>query len=282
LNILDILLNIKIKCTNFIIYFKKDISDFKLLKVDLYHGLYSHNDVTDLFLKYVTDRIDRTTIEKIYESKNYYIKAFIDTYSKNDILVPCNFSLSNSNIRLKIRFRYKGNEHIIYFPYNHTEYLPYPIYSEQILSDYRKDYILPYYKELNGNNIMYTLFSMESKDIDKININNIDYNKNSSIYKYFNMIQTPFNDLGLLYKCPVKLIWVLSENNINIHDFLNFELKYMNMYFDEDSMDLFEHKISINVSDIISKKTEKNNDIIKLLENVDLVSNRMKYILNKK
>ncbi len=32
---------------------------------------------------------------------------------------------------------------------------------------------------------------------------------------------------------------------------------------------------------VLDKKMD-NNDIIKLLENVDLVSNRMKYILNKK
>lgn len=280
LNIIDFLLNIKMKCTNCIEYFKKDTSDFKLLNVDLYYSLCSHDDVTQLFLKLVNDRIDSNIIEKIYESKKFYIKTCNDTESKNDSLTEYQSSLSNSHIRLKIKFRYKGIEYILYFPYTHKEYIPYPLYSEQILNDYREDYILPYYPTKNpGNNILYTLFSMESQNIDKITINNIDYNKNTSLYKYFTMIQTPLNDLGILYKCPVKLIWVLCENNIDINDFLNFELKYLNMYFDEDRMDLFEHKISINIDNII---LNNNNNNLKLLENFQLISDRMKYIIYKK
>jgi len=287
LAILDIILNIKMKCTNCIEYFKKDHNDFKLLSVDLYYGLYSHDDVTQLFLKLVKDRIDKSIIEKIYESKQFYLKTCKDTESKNNIPVLFETSLSNSNSRLKIRFRYKGNEHILYFPYTHTEYVPYPLYSKEILNDFREDNILPYYtNKINGNNILYTLFSMESQNIDKITINNIDYDKNSLLYKHFTMIQTPFNDFGILYKCPVKIIWIMIENNINIYDFLNFELKYLNMYFDEDCMDLFEHKISINTYNEISKKiddnTNTNNNNTKTLENFELISDRMKYILDKK
>lgn len=118
---------------------------------------------------------------------------------------------------------------------------------------------------------------MESKDIQNIIINDVNYDKDSSLYKYINMIQTPFNDLGLLYRCPVKLGWLLYENNIDINEFKNFELKYLNMYFDEECLDLFEHKILINKDNFYDNI--KNSDILN--ENI-LISERMKYIINKK
>lgn len=267
LNTLDFLLNIKIKCTNYIEYFSKDTNDFKLINVDLYYGLNSYDDVTNIFSNLVKDKIDKDIIEEIYKVKKYSIS-------------------DNTEIRLKISFRYKGIPYILYFPYNHLDYIPYPLYSEEILNDYREDYILPLYNKRCKNNILYTLFSMESKDIQNIIVNDVSYNKDSSLYKYVNMIQTPFNDFGILYKCPVKLIWLLFENNIITDDFKNFELKYLNMYFDEDLLDLFEHKISINIDNIKDSNNEEGSkdekDKYSIFNENILISERMKYILNKK
>jgi len=285
LNTLDFLLNIKIKFMNYIEYITQDKNDFTLIRVDLYYALNSYDDVTQIFSNLIKDKIDKSIIENIYKAKKYSI-------------------LDNSDIRLKIYFRYKSNPYILYFSYSQYNYIPYPFYSEQILNDYREDYILPLYNKRCTNNILYTLFSMESKDIQNIIINDVNYSKDSTLYKYVNMIQTPFNDFGILYKCPVKLIWLLCENNIDIDKFKNFELQYLNMYFDEDCFDVFEHKISINTEDSYniedsnntedsyniedsnntedSYNIEDSKDELSIFNDNILISERMKYILNKK
>ena len=76
------------------------------------------------------------------------------------------------------------------------------------------------------------------------------------------MIQTPFNDFGILYNLPVKLIWILKENNIK--NFKNINILFSNMYFDENSIELKNHFINLS-------NKELNNIII---------SNRIEDVLN--
>jgi hypothetical protein len=254
LNTLDVILNVKIKCVELIRYLSSDNKDFVLLKTELYNDLYSYQDVTKEFLSIIKDRVDRKVIIDLYSFINKEI-------------------VFNDDIRLKIYFRYKSIEYIQYFPYNNESYIPYPLYSEDIIKNYRNDYVYPNFINENINNgIFYSIFSMESKDIDSIIINDTIFNKDTELYKYFKKIQTPFNDLGILYQCQVKLLWVLVENSIDLNTFKNFELKYLNMYFDEEKMDLLEHKITFNTNDYTSYKyiiinlkdisTKKTDDVI--------------------
>jgi hypothetical protein len=245
--IIDDILIIKLKIENK--YFKKD--DFILQKVLLYSNLKDNIDVTKYFKTNVTNKISRSTIKELYEYKN----------------IPLEY---NSDIRLKIFFSYKNINYIIYFPYSKNinkeseeYYIHYPPYSEKIIADYRNDIILPYYTEFIKKKFFYSLFSIESKNIGSIKINNLDDN---NLVSYFEMVKTPFNDFGILYNVPIKLIWALYENNIDLENIDTFELTFLNPYFDENSMELKVHNIQL--------LGDQLNDLI--------ISDHMKDILDKK
>lgn len=241
-NLFDDVLNLKIKITNFIKNYYKH-PDFKINKVLLYKNLTEECSVTDYFKYNNIKYIDNKLIENIlYENMILYYL--------------------NENIRLKIFFSYKNIEYIIYFPYKKNEskkFIPYFPYSEDIIKNYRNDIISPIYIKNNNKKYFYSLFGMDSKDISYVSINNI---KNNNLLKYFQMIQTPFNDFGILYDLPVKLEWVLSENNINIEEFNELKIIFTN-YFDEDTFEMKEHTIILN-----------NNDL-----NNNIISERMKEIM---
>lgn len=232
-------LNTKLMITDMI--YKKNI--FRLNKVYLYTNLTDYVDVSTFFYKNnisIINKINKQTIIDIYK----YISLEFDY---------------NDDIRLKIFFSYNNINYIIYFSYNSfmendnsEHYIPYPPYNEDIINQYRNGIIVPTYQ---NNKDLYMLFNMESKDILTIKINNIE---NTDLIKYFEMIKTPFNDFGLSYHTPVRLLWILYENNICENTFDNFYLKFLNMYFDESEMDLKEHFIELNKNDleknIISKR----------------------------
>lgn len=233
-NIIDFILNIKLEINKI---FKKNLN-FKLKKVLLYTSLTDNTDITKYFISKM-DIINKNTIDNILPN--------------ND---------NNDNIRLKLYFKYNNIDYIIYIPYNTliNSYIPYPLYSESILNNYRNNIVIPRYIEQSNKKKIYSLFNLESKDILYVKINNVEYDK-----KYFEMIQSPFSDFGLLYGIHIKLLWILSENNIDINTFEKFELKFLNLYFDEDEMDLKEHLIILTKNDI----------------NNYLISERMKGIISK-
>lgn len=237
---IDYLLNIKIKLNNFIKdYFK--YPDFKLIKVLLYTNLVDNIDVTYYFKDDNIKYIDDILIDNILYSENIR-----DYY--------------NENIRLKCFFLYKGTEYILYFSYKKSnKYIPYAPYSEDIIKNYRNDIILPFHYKNNKKKYFYSLFAIDSKDILYVYLNNV---KNDALLKYFQMIKTPFNDFGILYNSPVKLLWVLSENNIKLNDFNELKIIFMD-YFDENTFEMKDHNIILN-------KTDINNNII---------SERMKEIM---
>ena len=258
--IIDDILIIKLKIENK--YFKKD--NFILQKVLLYSNLKDNIDVTKYFKTNVSNKINRNTIKELYEYKN----------------IPLEY---NSDIRLKIFFLYKNINYIIYFPYSKNinkeseeYYIHYPPYSEKIIADYRNDIIPPFHTDIIKKKFLYSLFSIESKNIDTIMINNID---NIDLILYFESVKTPFNDFGILYNVPIKLIWALYENNIDLENINTFELIFLNPYFDEDTCELKVHNIKLlgdqlneliitdHMKDILRKKNEyvennKNNDYI--------------------
>jgi hypothetical protein len=219
-------------------YFKKEETEFILDKVLLYTDLTKNYDITSYFNTIYISEINKSVFD------NMCIRNNIDISDNND------------DLRLKLYFTYKDIKYILYFSYNNTNYIPYPPYSAEIIKNYRLNIVIPKY--INKKKI-YSLFNIDSKNISYIYMNNI---QNDVIVDYINKIRTPFNDFGLLYN-PVKLSWLLYENNIDITTFNNFTLKFLNLYFDEVKMDLIQHYIKIDNSDL--------NKII--------ISDRMKEIL---
>ena len=249
-SIINIYSTIKYKLYS--LYRKK--KTFNITKVLLYTNLEDNYDVTRLFHRNIvkTYKIDIELILNFYSSLNILFKY-------------------NDNIRLKIYFNYNNIDYIIYYryiPYLNNYYVPYPPYSEEIMNNYRHDIINPFYQTITKKKYFYSLFNMESKDIEKIEINN---EMKNDLLKYFAMIKTPFNDYGILYNVPVKLLWLLVENNIDINNFYKFYLKFQNMYINEN-FELNEHFIEMNKEDvnefIISDRMKeimeiKNKDMIK-------------------
>jgi hypothetical protein len=219
-------------------YFKKEKKEFVLDKVLLYTDLTKNYDITSYFNTIYFSEINKSVFD------NICIRNNIDISDNND------------DLRLKLYFTYKDIKYILYFSYNNNSYIPYPPYSFEIMRNYRLNIVLPGY---SNKKKIYSLFNIDSKNISYIYVNNI---QNDVIVNYINQIRTPFNDFGLLYN-PVKLSWLLYENSIDITTFNSFTLKFLNLYFDEVKMDLIEHYIKIDNSDL--------NKII--------ISDRMKEIL---
>lgn len=253
--LLDKLIIYKINIENYINnIFKKP--DFEIKEIWLYTDLKKNYNVKNYFKYNNIVKINTQIIADIY--KYFNIKF-----------------LFNNDIRLKIEFYYKNKEYIIYYSLykliydinseNSKFYIPFPPYNEHILNNYRRNIIVPTYEYYTQNKI-YSLFNIESKNIEYIKINNKIITDNT-ICNYFNKIQTPFNDFGIAYLCPIKLKWVLAENNIEINNFENFELKFLNMYLNEDTFELMDHYIKLNKENINNLViSERMLNILKLKE----------------
>ena len=255
-NIIVCFLNLKIIIQTYYLNIFKNNNEFILEKVYLYNNLTELYDITNYFK---TNNISMINSSLIMKCINIYS---IEFHEEN-----------YDDIRLKIIFYYENKKYIQYFPIvpyfkNNEYYIPYPMYNDEIIQNYRKDIISPLFNKSNNKSLLYSVFSIDSKNIDNIIFNNqenIDYIK---IMEYFDMIQTPFNDFGILYNTPIKLRWILIENNINIDNFEYFCLKYGNPYFDEITFELKEHKIEIRnnnnilISDLMKKiLVEKNKEL---------------------
>lgn len=253
--LLDKLIMYKINIENYInnIYKKPD---FQIKEIWLYTDLKQKYNVINYFKYNNVVKINTQIIADIYKYIN--IKF-----------------LFNNDIRLKIEFYYKNKEYILYYSLykliydtnseNSKFYIPFPPYNEHILDKYRKNIIVPTYEYYTQNKI-YSLFNIESKNIEYIKINN-KIIKDKSICNYFNKIQTPFNDFGIAYLSPIKLIWALAENNIDINNFENFELKFLNMYLNEDTFELMDHYIKLNKNNINNLIiSERMLNVLKLKE----------------
>lgn len=213
----------------YLTYFKVVKKDFILNKVLLYTDLTNNYNVISYFNGRNINVID----------KNLY----------NDICIENKINITDEccddccDLRLKLFFTYKDSNYILYFSYNNDNHIPYPPYTSEIIQDYRSNIVLPNY---NNKKKIYALFNIDSKNISSIQINDV---QNDNIVDYINKIRTPFNDFGLLYN-PVKLSWLLSENNIDISTFSTFTLKFLNLYFDEVKMDLVDHYIKMDKYDL--------------------------------
>ena len=248
LPLLEYILYIKIYITD---YYKSFLNhNFIVTKVELYIDLNNKINVTEYFKNNQIDKIDKNLIDILFIENNIFIEK-------------------DNNTRLKIYFKYNLINYIIYYSYksfnNNTNesnyYLPFPIFNKDIIDNLKNDIILPYYNKTKNKKDFYSLFQIESKDILLTCVNDIH---NKELFEYFNLIKTPFNDFGILYNVPVKLNWILVENNIDIEIFESFYLKFLSVYFCETEFDIKEHFIKMD-----------NNDLEKII-----ISERMKMIMN--
>jgi len=250
--ILNAILEFKIKMNKkFIKFFYGD--GFRMTEIYLYTDLTTNYDVSNYIDFFLLKKIDVSIIDDLYEFYNIKFQ-------------------NNEHIRLKIIYYFNGDKYISYFPFykinimngdsmilNKNYHLPLPLFSDSIMENYRKNIVYPAYSKLFNeeqinnnftvNNKIYNLFNRESKNISTLTLN---YIFNKELLNYFKMIKTPFNDYGILYNCPVRLIWILVENNINISDFKNFYIKYWEQIFDVQNLTLKDHFINIdNLNSII-------------------------------
>jgi hypothetical protein len=258
-NMINIILTIKIYSTNFIKIFYNE--EFALEDAYFYTTLTTKYNITNDIIKKKINKLDINFIKYLIES---YEPDFIDS--------------DHNDTRIKLIFYYKNIKYILYYPLkqyfaNDDYYIPYPPYNNEIINNYRKDIIIPLFNPtsnpisnpISNKSLLYSLFNIDSKNILKIEIDNSEtYINKKNVVRYFEMIKTPFNDFGILYNCPIKLRWILSENNIDISSFKRFYLKFLNMYLNEEILELMEHYIELNNIDNI------------------LISNRMKEILLQK
>ena len=268
-SIIDYFFFIKLKIINIYAHYFID-NDFKLNNATLYTDLTNNYDVSYYFKKHNINKIDVTLIKNIYNNINL------------------NYLDSEEDARLKLDFRYINTNYILYYSLkkqifkdiNESGYfIPYPPYNDEIISNYRKSIIYPNYNFPTKHSILYPLFMIDSKDISNVELTKDEDNNNNNnnkLLEYFNKIKTPFNDFGLLYHCPVKVKWILRENNISENNFKNLYIKFFNMYFDENILDLKEHYIDIkNINDVIisnrmySEIVKKNNEILKEFEDLN-------------
>ena len=196
---------------------------FILKKALLYENSSEYHDVTDYFIYHTVTILDNNLLSSLF------------LYKK----IECDLT---KDIRLKLVFSYNEVEYILYHMYNFNT-IPYPPYTKEIIDNYRNSIVYPHYpKKKNG---LYSLFSLSSKDIDYVKINGV---MDENVKNYIKSIQTPFHDFGLLYIMPVKLRWLLEENEID--DFKELEISFLNLYFDEENMDLKKHEIKMNKENI--------------------------------
>ena len=206
--------------------------DFRLTRLLLFTSLSEYTDITEYFHELgPVHFIDADFIKMAYLGREMH---------------------EDENIRLKIFFTYKESEYILYFPYkkptpHKLHCIPYPPYSEKIMSYYRNDIVIPTYMKHRHKKHFYTTFQMDSKDIMEVKINDTC---DPEMERYFDMIQTPFCDFGKLYHCPVKLEWALVENGIDMEIFRSLTLKYVNPHLNEDTMELEDHVIQFTSRDM--------------------------------
>ena len=118
---LDYILNFKLFIQKI---FKNNNNNFSIGKVLLYTDLENNIEVTEYFDKNNINCIDKNLIKNLY--------------SDNMINI-----VDNIHIRLKIFYRFDGNNYIMYYPYSNTDYIPYFPYSTKIMESFRNDIIIP-------------------------------------------------------------------------------------------------------------------------------------------
>lgn len=232
--------------------------EMKIEKIELYNG---------------KEKELKKDLTKICKNITYYdqkvIQFYYETFFEEKILNHP----SPSDIRIRFEYSYHHKKYILYFPYiagiqmegiQNDHYLYLPWVSKDKMEKYREDLIEPFYKKTIGKYLFYSLFMMDSKNLGKVKVNGKLVNK--EFMEYMEKIRSPYGDYGILWNIPVKIKWMLMENGYNWKEFENMEIEFLEMYFDEATMDLKEHKMKMDhvenyvVTDYMMKKIKEKNE----------------------
>jgi hypothetical protein len=175
------------------------------------------------------------------------------------------------NIRLKIVYTYMGKEYIQYISYvpvlryeGGEMILKFPWFKKESMEWYRKDIVEPYFWEIRGKYVLYSLFMVECKNV-MFYIKKRGEEMKEMKWKerdYLEKIKTPYQDFGILMNTPIRMSWILEENGVDVDEVESWKMVYVNDYFDEELMELRKHeKESKNVEDCMV--TERVMEIVK-------------------
>lgn len=208
--------------------------EFLLERVELFYNLYDSVDVSKETKN--ISYIDKEWIGKIYKKKKG------EEIEKSD---------TKGDIRLKITYRFDLEEYIMFVPYERKIQIElkdgiqtdmkidFPVCTKQKLEDFRKDKITPYYpgKEGDKDYNFYSLYHMDCKYIKGVYMNG---ERLEDGMKYFDKIKTPYFDFGVTQHLPIKISWILKDMGVDMEDFKNLRVEFMNLYLDEEKMELKE------------------------------------------
>lgn len=215
--------------------------DFYIKEMRLYNGE-GENKVISTYLEHISPYILAILYEQSFKKKIWNHPH-------------------SSDIRLKITYQWKDQEYILYYSYENpisqtNITLKIPFINDETLKNYRKDIIQPFYPKNTGKYSLYSLFMMDCHDIHQICLNG----KSISLHSYFKKITGPYHDFGLLMNLPVKLKWILEENEMDGE----LDVSFLNEYLDEEIMEL-------------KKQEWKSND-----SNAYFITDHMKEVMKKK
>lgn len=230
-------------------YYKNTHFEYQLLKASLYTDLSQNYNITSFFNNnYDIDKIDKNLFIQIYYKFNLKFE-------------------DNAHIRIKLNFIFYNKEYILYIPYNlkNNNYIQYPPYTNEIMDKYKSNIVVPIHETYNKKYPLYTFLTMNFREIDecKIYYNN---DSNIDIKDYIKKINTPFNDMGVLYGCDIPISWIYNDNDVSTENFKKICLKYSNFYFNEEKMELEENIFESNnlnntfISPILKEYIDKKID----------------------
>jgi hypothetical protein len=208
-------------------YYKNTHFEYQLLNAHLYTDLSSNINITSFFND--INKIDIKLFKRIYEDLNIKFE-------------------DNTHIRIKLNFIFCKKEYILYIPYILKNDIQYPPYTNEIMDKYKNNIVMPIHKTYNKKYPLYTFLTMNFREIDECKIY---YNDDSNIghidiKEYIKKINTPFNDMGILYDCCIPISWICNDNYVSIDNFKKIFLKYSNYYFNEEKMELEENTYESN------------------------------------
>ena len=265
-----VLKNVLLSALDQILYFKLwvmkkyneyfPVEDFVLESVKLYLNLRLSVDTTYAFSKYCKGKIDLELFDRLLYDYNTSCYLKMRDYE---------------NMRLKITYKYKGKEGVLYYTYlpiierQEERYVPYPPYTEKIMEDFKKDIVLPYYPYHSSKPILYPFYMMDCKDVKSVLLYKEDVSR--KWLKTIQKIQSPLCDFGLLYDCPIRLKWICVENNFDIYNLLS--IRYLGYYLNEDTMTLEDLEMVVQdlflmkeMVSLVQKKSSILNKYMKILK----------------
>ncbi len=139
--------------------------------------------------------------------------------------------------------------------------LPFPLYSENIIKDFKNDVIYPYYIKHSKENSFYSLFHIDCKHIKSVTYNG---EEDKLLLKRINKYKGVLNDFGLMYKSELQAKDILCERELK--ELKDLKIEFEAPYFDESTFDIIPHIITIKngedyiISERIKSIIQKRND----------------------